>query len=45
MELVPPLMASIMTKFENQKRFTKTGKRDHESPRELERRENEAQRI
>ena len=44
-ELVPPLIASIMTKFENQKRFTKPGKRDHESPRELERRENEAQRI
>ena len=34
-----------ISKFENQKRFTKTGKRDHESPRELERPENEAQRI
>ena len=44
-ELVPPLIASIITKFENQKRFTKTGTHDHESPRELERRENEAQRI
>ena len=44
-ELVPPLIASIITKFENQKRFTKTGTHDHESPRVLEGRENEAQRI
>ena len=32
-------------KFENQKRFTTTGTHDHQSSRELERRENEAQRI